>query len=128
MLHIRNSKTTAGGNMKFGEAVSSAFSNYATFKGRTRRSGYWFFYLVWVLVTLVASIMDTVLFGTPFLGYGLIYSVAGLALFLPNLAVSVRRMHDVDKSGWFILVPIYNIVLLCTDSTPGANRFGGATK
>ena len=114
--------------MKFGEAVSSAFSNYATFKGRTRRSGYWFFYLFWVLVVLVATIMDSVLFGTPLGDYGFIYSVAVLALLLPYLAVSVRRMHDVDKSGWFILVPIYNSVLLFTDSTPGANRFGGATK
>jgi uncharacterized membrane protein YhaH (DUF805 family) len=114
--------------MKFGEAVSSAFSNYATFKGRTRRSGYWFFYLFYVLVILVATIMDSVLFGTPAGNYGLIYTIAALALFLPNLAVSVRRMHDVDKSGWFILVPIYNIVLLCTDGTRGSNRFGEATK
>jgi uncharacterized membrane protein YhaH (DUF805 family) len=47
-----------------------------------------------------------------------------LPILLPQLAVSVRRMHDTDHSGWFLLVPIYNLILLCTASTPGSNKHG----
>jgi uncharacterized membrane protein YhaH (DUF805 family) len=114
--------------MKFGEAISSAFSNYANFKGRTRRSGYWFFYLFYVIVLLSATIMDTLLFGVSVDGVGLLYTVSILALALPTLAASVRRLHDVDKSGWFILVPIYNLILLLQDSQRGPNRFGDPVK
>ncbi len=114
--------------MKFGEAISSAFSNYANFKGRTRRSGYWFFYLFYVIVILAATILDTLLFGVSASGFGPLYTVSLLALVIPTLAVSVRRMHDVDKSGWFILVPIYNLILLLQDSQRGPNRFGDPVK
>ena len=47
-----------------------------------------------------------------------------LAVLIPSIAVGIRRMHDVDKSGWFILIPIYNLILAITDGTKGANRFG----
>ena len=57
--------------------------------------------------------------GTTFLG--LIYS---LAVLIPGIAVGVRRMHDVDKSGWFLLIPFYNLYLAVTEGTQGANRFG----
>jgi uncharacterized membrane protein YhaH (DUF805 family) len=127
-LQFRNITNTLGGNMKFGEAISSAFSNYANFKGRTRRSGYWFFYLFYVLVIFVATILDSLLFGTSVDSFGLFYTVSVLALALPTLSASVRRMHDVDKSGWFILVPIYNLILLLQDSQRGPNRFGDPVK
>jgi uncharacterized membrane protein YhaH (DUF805 family) len=111
--------------MKFGEAISSAFSNYANFKGRTRRSGYWFFYLFYVIVIFAAAFLDALLFGT---SSGLLYTVSVLALVLPSLSTAVRRLHDVDKSGWFILVPIYNLILLLQDSQRGPNRFGDPVK
>jgi uncharacterized membrane protein YhaH (DUF805 family) len=114
--------------MKFGEAISSAFSNYANFKGRTRRSGYWFFYLFYVIVILAATVLDTLLFGVSASGFGPLYTVSLLALAIPTLAASVRRMHDVDKSGWFILVPIYNLILLLQDSQRGPNKFGEPVK
>ena len=114
--------------MNFGEAISSAFSNYANFKGRTRRSGYWFFYLFYVIVILGATILDTLLFGVSANGFGPLYTVSLLALAIPTLAASVRRMHDVDKSGWFILVPIYNLILLLQDSQRGPNKFGEPVK
>jgi uncharacterized membrane protein YhaH (DUF805 family) len=51
-----------------------------------------------------------------------------LAIFLPSLALAIRRMHDVDKSGWYSLIPIYNLILLCTEGTTGDNRFGADPK
>jgi uncharacterized membrane protein YhaH (DUF805 family) len=111
--------------MKFGEAISSAFSNYANFKGRTRRSGYWFFNLFYVIVIFGSAFLDALLFGE---SSGVLYTISVLALVLPTWAVGVRRLHDVDKSGWFLLVPIYSLILLLQDSTPGANRFGEPVK
>lgn len=104
--------------MSFGTAISTCFSKYATFTGRATRSEYWYFYLFYLLVLLATSIADAAA-GTTF-----IYYLGVLVLALPTLAVGVRRLHDTDRSGWFILVPIYNIVLLCTSGSVGANRFG----
>ena len=91
---------------------------YTLFTGRARRAEYWYF----VLFNFIISIALT------FLGQAINFSLFGslysLAVFLPSLAVAVRRMHDVNKSGWFILIPIYNLILLCTDGTPGPNEYG----
>lgn len=104
--------------MSFGQAISTCFSKYATFSGRASRSEYWYFYLFYLLVLLGTTVMDTAL------GTDMFANIAWLVLILPSFAASVRRLHDTDNSGWFILVPIYNIILLCTASTPGPNRFG----
>ena len=98
-------------------AISSCFSKYATFSGRATRSEYWFFYLFYVLVAIATSVLD-LLANTNF-----IYYLAVLVLFLPTLSAGVRRMHDVGKSGWFLLIPIYNLVLACTPSV-GDNKYG----
>lgn len=100
-----------------GNAISACFSKYATFSGRATRSEYWFFYLFYAIMLLVGMILDSAA-GTTF-----IYYIIVLALFLPTFAASVRRIHDAGKSGWFILVPIYNLVLLCTPSV-GDNEYG----
>jgi uncharacterized membrane protein YhaH (DUF805 family) len=110
--------------MTFGEAVSDGFSKYATFSGRSSRSAYWWFYLFYTLVVVGASIVDAAL-KTPVLA-GLVI----LALFLPSLAVLVRRLHDTDHSGWWVLISfvplvgtIVLIVFACTDSGP-PNKWG----
>ena len=95
-----------------------ALKQYADFKGRARRSEYWYFTLFSGLFSLALGITGLVL-KMPF--FGTLYS---LAVLLPSLAVGVRRMHDVDKSGWFVLVPIYNLVLFCTEGTQGPNEYG----
>ena len=100
-----------------GNAISSCFSKYATFSGRATRSEYWFFNLFYFIVLMAGMLIDSAA-GTTF-----IYYLGVAILFLPNLAVSVRRMHDTGKSGWFILIPIYNLVLLCTPSV-GDNSYG----
>jgi uncharacterized membrane protein YhaH (DUF805 family) len=55
-------------------------------------------------------------------------NVYSLALLVPSIAVGVRRMHDVGKSGWFILIPIYNLILACTEGTQGENEYGADPK
>ncbi|MCC5945694.1 MAG: DUF805 domain-containing protein [Bernardetiaceae bacterium] len=93
--------------------------NYANFKGRARRSEYWYFVLFSIIISVVLAIIEQ------FLGIGDILSnLYSLAIFIPSLAVAVRRMHDVGKSGWFILIPIYNLILAVTDGVVGANEYG----
>ena len=115
--------------MNFGQAISSFYQNYTNFNGRSRRSAYWFAYLFNILITfplaLVTAQMDPL---TGAVTYSPIYYIWAFANLLPGLAVAVRRMHDIGKSGWFILIPIYNIVLLATDSQPGTNNYGPAVK
>ncbi|HYJ26876.1 MAG TPA: DUF805 domain-containing protein [Nocardioides sp.] len=118
--------------MDFMTAVRTCLSKYVGFSGRARRSEYWYFALFSFLVSLATSIIDAII-GTDYDGAttgGLINTVAGLALFLPSLAVAVRRLHDTDRSGWWILIgliPIIGWILLivwfCTDSKPD-NQYG----
>jgi uncharacterized membrane protein YhaH (DUF805 family) len=114
--------------MSFQDAVKTVFSKYATFSGRARRSEYWWFVLFAVLVQFVTYIIDFVLFGG---GRTPITTIASLAMLLPGLAVTVRRLHDIDKSGWWIfldLVPFVGAIVLivwfCGEGTPGPNKFG----
>ena len=123
--------------MSFTAAVRSVLTQYVGFRGRARRSEYWWFALFNVLVGLAAAILDSVL-GTT-LGdsssTGVIGIIANLALLLPSLAVAVRRLHDTDRTGWWLLlglVPIVGAIVLLvffvSDSTPGTNRFGASPK
>jgi uncharacterized membrane protein YhaH (DUF805 family) len=124
--------------MSFTAAVRSVLSKYVEFGGRARRAEYWWFVLFSVLVGIVTSILDIAL-GTDFEGSvtssGLFSLIANLALFLPSLAVAVRRLHDLDRSGWWILIgliPLIGVIVLLVffvqDGTPGPNRFGPSPK
>ncbi|MHB8420469.1 MAG: DUF805 domain-containing protein [Myxococcales bacterium] len=104
-------------------AVKSAFSNYANFEGRTSRAGYWWFFLFLSIVDVVLRLISFALLG-----------IWGLAIMLPAFAVGVRRLHDIDKSGWHVLsafVPVlgwlYLLYLTVQPGTPGPNRFGNGT-
>lgn len=92
--------------------------NYAVFSGRARRSEYWYFALFSTLISIGLSFAELYA-EIPFLS-----TVYAFAVLVPTIAVGVRRMHDVNKSGWFILIPIYNLILACTDGTPGDNKYG----
>lgn len=109
-----------------------ALKNYAVFSGRARRKEYWMFVLFQILFGLAAMVMDYLL-GTSYDGGsgGIIYSLFSLALLIPGLAVAVRRLHDVRKSGWFMLIAliplvgiIWLLVLDCTEGTRGNNEYG----
>ncbi|MTG96767.1 MULTISPECIES: DUF805 domain-containing protein [Myroides] len=99
--------------------------HYADFNGRARRQEYWMFTLINILVSLVLAVVDYVL-GTGFIG-----SIYSLAVLLPGLAVSVRRLHDLGKSGWLLLlalIPLVGAIILlvwfATEGNAGSNEYG----
>ena len=121
------------------EAVVSVFSKYATFSGRATRSEYWFFYLFNLLAVFIFMIIGVML-GAMFgggegaaggaIGGYILYILYALAAFIPSLAVTVRRLHDTNRSGWNILWcllpvvgPIVLLVFMVSDSTPD-NQYG----
>ncbi|MBL6447834.1 DUF805 domain-containing protein [Fulvivirga sp. 29W222] len=113
-----------------------ALQKYADFQGRARRKEYWFFTLFNLLFVAVAILLDH-LTGLAFdgIGYGPIYLFYALALFVPGLAVAVRRLHDVGKNGWMVLISlipivggIWLLILLLTEGHPQENEYGPAPK
>jgi uncharacterized membrane protein YhaH (DUF805 family) len=118
--------------MSFTDAIKTCLNKYVDFTGRARRSEYWYFVVFNLLVRIVLGIIDGILFSQMAQsGYGPLSSLAGLALLLPGLAVTARRLHDTDRSGWWMLlgfVPIVGWIVLiiwyATAGTPGPNRFG----
>jgi uncharacterized membrane protein YhaH (DUF805 family) len=114
--------------MSFQDAVKICLSKYVDFKGRARRSEYWWFFLFNVIVSIVAGIIDSVI------GSSVIGLLAALALLLPNIAVAIRRLHDTSRIGWWILIgviPIVGwiilIVFYAQDSHPD-NQYGPSPK
>lgn len=99
---------------------------YATFSGRARRQEYWMFLLFHIIAVFILTAVDMAIFGMP----ALLYFVYLLGTLIPSLALSVRRLHDVGKSGWWLLlsfVPFGSLVLLfwaVSDSKPGDNAYG----
>jgi uncharacterized membrane protein YhaH (DUF805 family) len=105
---------------------------YAVFSGRARRSEYWFFVLFSALISIVLVIIDSVT-GTRSLraGLGLLSGIYSLAVFVPSLAVAIRRLHDTSRSGWWLLISlvpfvgtIILIVFLASDGKPENNEYG----
>jgi uncharacterized membrane protein YhaH (DUF805 family) len=123
--------------MGFGDALRTCWKKYGDFDGRAVRSEFWWWILFVTLLQVAASIVLTV-FLIVFQDAGflqwlgvMIFMIVALALILPSIAVSVRRLHDRDLSGWWYLlgfVPLGSIVLFVwyvLPGTPGPNRFGG---
>ena len=118
------------------ESYLKCLKNYATFQGRASRKEYWMFVLTNIIFAVIAVILDNVL-GTRIMGmyYGYIYILYTLFVLIPGLAVLVRRLHDINKSGaWYFiaLVPliggIWLFILLCTEGTSGSNIYGADPK
>ncbi|MFV0338571.1 MAG: DUF805 domain-containing protein [Chthoniobacterales bacterium] len=107
-----------------------ALKKWNDFQGRSRRTEFWMFALFNFIVSLVIGFVET-LVGSP----GILATIYSLVVLIPGLAISVRRLHDTDRSGWWLLVslvPLIGIIVLLIffviDSTPGANRFGASSK
>lgn len=121
--------------MTFAEAIKSGFQNYARFTGRARRSEYWWFYLFYILCAIAAGFLSGIVGAASkdagaAIG-GLVMLVVVLGFFLPMLGLSIRRLHDTNRSGWWLLigfVPLIGGILLlvwyCTPGTPGPNKYG----
>lgn len=120
------------------DACKVCFQKYADFSGRARRSEFWGFCLANFLIELVLGLVSALLAGTgeagALAGYAL-PSLYSLAVFLPSLAVTVRRLHDTDRSGAYILMsliplagPIILLIAYCTESSLGENRYGPSPK
>lgn len=110
----------------------AALKKYAVFSGRARRKEYWYFALFYLIIYIVLSFIDRAT-GTFNLKshVGLLTGIFALAMVMPSLAVSVRRLHDTDRTGWWLLigfVPLIGAIVLLVffvlDGTPETNRFG----
>jgi len=116
--------------MSFGKAIADFYKGYVVFTGRTSRTGYWLAILFFALVMGVISILEgqpiSPITGEP--DDGPIASVWGLVNLMPLIAIGIRRMHDLGKSGWFILVPVYNFILYVTPGNPAENQYGAPVK
>lgn len=139
--------------MSFIESIKTVLSKYAVFNGRARRSEFWWYYLAVTIVETIlyvalvvpglsaytAATMEAAMAGSTVApampgsltaGY-LVVSLVGLALFLPTLGASVRRLHDTDRSGFWVLlglVPFVGVIILivwwASNGTPGPNQYG----
>jgi len=131
--------------MGFGRAVSTCFSKYATFRGRGSRAEYWWFYLFlclyFIALAVVGAVVGTAAFAgsdgdgaSALVGLGVVWIIFGLGslpILVPSLSAAVRRLHDTDRSGWWMLLnaipfigPIVVLVFLILPGTSGPNRFG----
>lgn len=111
--------------MTFGESIATCLNKYADFTGRGRRSEYWWFFVFTGLVNTASYLLFPDVLGL----------FIALALILPSLAASIRRLHDTGKSGWYIFISVIPlvggiilIVFLATDSDPAPNAYGPSPK
>jgi uncharacterized membrane protein YhaH (DUF805 family) len=117
--------------MNFTDAVMAVLKKYAIFDGRSIRSEYWYWVLFSLLASIVLSIIDSIIFGTSAnSNSGPLEIIFSLATIIPGIAVTVRRLHDVNKSGWWILI-VFTIVGIipmiywyCQPGTSGKNTYG----
>ena len=134
--------------MGFGQAITTCFGKYASFTGRAQRSEFWWFFLFWWVGTFIINLIDSasglvINFGTETIdtangvitfstgGVGVLSTIWALALLLPFISVTVRRLHDTNRSGWWWWIQVIPcvgfiviLVFMLLDSTPGDNRFG----
>ena len=105
--------------------------NYVNFSGRARRKEYWYFVLMQMILIIIAMVIDSIIFDS---GIGFFYLIAAFGLFLPGVAVTVRRLHDTNHSGWWFLislVPLIGlalIVFLVRETNFETNQWGSPAK
>lgn len=118
--------------MSFTEAIRSVLNQYAGFSGRARRSEYWYWTLFYIILSVIASLLDRAVFNA---NNGSWFSaIVGLGLLIPSLAVAVRRLHDTTRSGWWILlglIPVVGAIILIVfyvQDSHGDNQYGPSPK
>ena len=120
--------------MDIQQSIKTCLTKFATFDGRASRSEYWWFQFFYFLVVFVAVILDAVLVGGNLEAAGALEIVSQLILLLPSLAVTARRLHDVGRSGWWMLVGITIVGLIplfiwwLAPGTNKKNKYGNPIK
>ena len=117
--------------MDIATSIKTCFQKYAIFSGRASRSEFWWFYLFAWMLTIGGSILD---FTTTGYGYGMFYYITSIATFFPAIAAGSRRLHDLNKSGWWQLIMITVVGLIplviwwATEGEKKKNKFGAPIK
>ena len=101
-----------------------AWKKYAVFSGRASRKEYWMFLLFNVIVAFFVGMVSAILEPATSSDQSVLVNIYQLAVLIPSLSVGCRRMHDTDRSGWWLLVPIVSLIFLIEEGTKGANKFG----
>ena len=121
--------------MSMVDAYKAMWKNYAKFSGRARRSEYWWVILAQTLISTAFSLINMVAGDSALAVANVVISVYGLATLIPMISLAVRRLHDIEKSGWWYLLncipcigSIILIVFFCKEGTAGSNRYGDDPK
>ena len=121
--------------VSFQEAIPLFFKNYTNFTGRSSRGAYWWWFLANLLISFVLGFIDGLLFGVSEMGIGILSGLFALATIIPSIAIGFRRLHDVDKTAWWLLIaliPLVGAIVLIwftvQPGTPGGNKFGSDTE
>ena len=110
--------------MNFGQAIASGLSHYINFSGRAPRSEFWFWFLFVLILSIIGGIVDMVI------GMQILGTIISLGLLLPGISMNIRRLHDIDRTGWWCLIAftVIGVILLivwaCMKGTTGPNRYG----
>jgi uncharacterized membrane protein YhaH (DUF805 family) len=110
--------------MSFQDSIISVLTKYIRFEGRASRSEYWWFFLATIIVSIPLGLVDGLLFGWGYSDPTVFSWLFDLAIFLPTLAVSIRRVHDTGRSGWYTLIPFYNLYLFIIEGEVVPNIYG----
>ena len=111
--------------MDFQTSIKTCFNKFAVFSGRASRSEFWFFVLFGFLGGIITIIIDVMILGYPYEENGPINLIFSVALIIPSIAVAARRLHDINKSGWWQLLWITiigGILLIIWHATEGENK------
>jgi uncharacterized membrane protein YhaH (DUF805 family) len=116
--------------MNFFDAVKICFIKYTNFSDRASRSEFWLFVLFTFVASLILGLLDSLVVGALFLQFSPLSTIFTIAILIPSISVNVRRLHDVNRSGWWLLIELTVIGILlilfwcCTKGDEGENRFG----
>jgi uncharacterized membrane protein YhaH (DUF805 family) len=109
----------------------AVLKKYAVFSGRAQRKEYWMFFLFNIIIAILLGIIEVVIGISPDADESILANIYSLAILLPSLAVSVRRLHDIGRSGWWLLIgliPLIGVIVLFVfavqDGQPGPNQYG----
>jgi len=106
----------------FNVFVNAVKGQYFDFKGRTKMMDFWMFLVIYIIINVILSIVDILLAAV--LGFTILSSLFQLAMLCPLLGIGARRMHDIGKSGWFLIIPLYNLYLWAQPGQKEANKWG----